>query len=80
MKTPGTLGNAVVRPWVPDVSVWGIFIMLILKVRQQVCQNLWSGIIQGMSDCDTLLLYINMAGPLKGLQSKWLRQANTALV
>lgn len=80
MKTSGALGNAVVRPWVPDVSVWGIFIMIILKVCQQVCQNLWSGIIQHMSDCDILLLYINMVRPMKSLQPKWLRQANTALV
>lgn len=70
MKTLGALGNAAVGPQDPDGSVLGIFIMKILKVCQQVCQNLWSGIIQHMSDCDILLLYINMVRPMKSLQSK----------
>lgn len=48
--------------------------MMILKVCQQVCQNLWSGIIQHMSDCDILLLCINMVRPMKSLQSELLRQ------
>lgn len=66
----GILGNAAVRPWDPEGSVLGIFIMMILKVCQQVYHNLWSGDIQHMSDCDILLPYINMVRPLRILQYK----------
>jgi len=78
-KTFSALGNAIGRPWDPDGSVLGIFIMMILKVCQWVCHNLWSGIIQHMPDYVILFLGINTEPGRACSQNSWNRQ-KTALV
>lgn len=46
------------RPDDPGLFVLEAFIMTALKMCQQVCQNLWSGLIQHMSNRDILPRYL----------------------
>lgn len=79
VKTFGALGSAALGPQDLDDSVLRIFMIMILKVCQQVCQNLWSRILQYMSDCGIFLLYKIMVKSMKSLQSKQLKQSKDCI-